>query len=523
MSASSSAPLPEERLTFGVELEFLIPALPVGKPDPREPGKRTCPLMRYPAEMTKDDNIGEYIVEQIRNVLKQIFEPPKKGLLASIFSIGKRAQFDDEFKAKILSTYSQWNAAEDVSVEEPEFQEYDWFSVEVQSPVDFSCEQAFKAITYATSEITKRYCCRVNPSTGFHVHVGQREERFALGAMRRIASLFWAAEPLLMTLQPPVRRVNNYCQSVRQRSNLALGTPVTPLHNNTVLGDPKLRPKACIRYLGRDCRFGEDPISKREMNSNVENVLAFEKTRLPGHYEPFHVVPGETSVEQLTTAGKQPDASEHIDQIKLRIAELKSKGKVPANVPREETRMRSGPRIEMPQYSVAELEALDKVASDYGVGGLSFTYGFAKKDIGVFEGVRQIFEAPSSCHIAELMGPHERFSLRIRGYKCLNTVRNIGLRTVEFRFGEGVMDSWAETMARICVGLVRFAIHSSANDFVDLLANCHVAAKEKGKYDVVDFIDDLGLFAEAQSAEQRIRRFQAEWGLKYVNPPAGTS
>ncbi|KAI0600129.1 hypothetical protein F4775DRAFT_590850 [Biscogniauxia sp. FL1348] len=516
--------VPEERLTFGVELEFLIPALPVGKPDPRDPDKRTSTLMRYPAEMTKQDNVGEYVLEQIRDVLKQIFEPPAKGFLSTIFSINKTApQFADEFKAKILSRYSKWNATEDVSLEEPAFQEFDWFSVEVQSPVEFSCEQAFKAITYATTEITRRYCCRVNPSTGFHVHVGQREERFALGAMRRIASLFWAAEPLLMTLHHPVRRVNTYCQSIRQRSNLALGTPVAPLHNNTVLGDPKLRPKACVRYLGRDCRFGEDPISKREMNSNVENVLEFEKTRQPGHYEPFRIVPGGTPIEQLTTAGTQPDSSEHIDQIKLRIAQLKREGKASANAPTKETRTRSGPRIEMPQYSVAELEALDEVAADYGVGGLSFVHGFATKDIGVFEGVRQIFESPSSCHLAELLGPHERFSLRIRGYKCLNIVRNLGLRTVEFRFGEGVMDSWAETMARICVGLVRFAIHSSADDFVDILANCDAAARESGKYDVVDFIDDLGLFAEAQIAEQRIKRFQAEWGLKYVALPTGTS
>ena len=61
--------------------------------------------------------------------------------------------------------------------------------------------------------------------------------------------------------------------------------------------------------------------------------------------------------------------------------------------------------------------------------------------------------------------------MSLRGYSCMNVISAGGLRTVEFRLGEGVMDSWAETMARICVGLVRFAIYSSPNDFVDMLMN----------------------------------------------------
>ncbi|KAI1498829.1 hypothetical protein F5X99DRAFT_411656 [Biscogniauxia marginata] len=524
-TGESSPPLPE-RLTFGVEFEFLTPTLPEDKPDPHEDVMGIGPVLRVPSSIytADEDDIytnaydrQEYVLECVRDILQHAF----------LTTAASSTFQGDKFTADILSGYSGWGVDEDPSLLEPRLQEYDWTNVEVQSPVEFSCEAAFKAISYAASTITSKYRCRVNHSTGLHVHVGQREERFPLEAIRRIGGLFWAAEPLLLTLQNPVRRTNVFCQSIRQRSHLAKGMPVLPPHSVENKGVEGIGVVECIRYLARDRRHGEEPISRREKNTNVENIIEFKKTREPGHYEPFQVVVGSTPANTLGLVSTQSNLSEHIHHVELNIVALSGiSGQAAAKTRREVIRKRNIPVIKMPQYSTKQYRVLHKTAEEYGVGGLSFKTGgiggTAAKDIGVFDGVHQIFSAPSSCHIAELLSPGKTTSLNLQSYGCYRFVTAAARRTIEFRFGEGVIDPWAETMARICVGLVRFALHAPVADYIDVLTSCDIAVKENGRYDVIDFLDDLCLFAEAEAAEKRIGKLKDEWGLEYVSSSRGS-
>ncbi|RYP89645.1 hypothetical protein DL770_004223 [Monosporascus sp. CRB-9-2] len=185
----------------------------------------------------------------------------------------------------------------------------------------------------------------------------------------------------------------------------------------------------------------------------------------------------------------------------------------------ESARTRACPKMALPRYTATELQEL--------VGRLQRRTGFrvysaiparAQEDIGVFEGVRQIFDAPSSCCVSKLLSDGEaRGSINFNNYNCRainSTIQE--KRTVEFRMGEGCLDDWVGTWAAICVGFVRFAMYAPIEEYLNVLTRCDLAAKQDGSYDVLDLLDDLCLFEEAEIAEKRVLQHSKDWDVKFV-------
>lgn len=90
--------------------------------------------------------------------------------------------------------------------------------------------------------------------------------------------------------------------------------------------------------------------------------------------------------------------------------------------------------------------------------------------------------------------------------------------TVEFREATGSMDArWVSTWARICAGIVLFAQNATANEFHSMLLRLARSQGDFGEpgprpYDFIDFLDDIGLFAEAEFLEVRMQdKDQAFW------------
>ncbi|KAI0108729.1 putative amidoligase enzyme-domain-containing protein [Nemania sp. FL0031] len=468
--------------TFGVEVEFVVASLPEGDEDPHKNVEGLPPVLYIPpGEMSTDDG-KRFTYKHVKAVLDEYFgtDPPV-------------VKIND-------NKYEGWNVESDISIRQKPGDDYVFVGVEINSPVLYASTKGFDAVKLAVSLITSKFRCFVNITCGLHVHVGLGRNKLPLEHIRRLASLSYAIEPLLYTLNHPVRRVNSNSRTLRYHSVLARGIK-EDIHTNPDALNTKFH-----HYIGRSRRHGEYPYSKSEEYGEIDeaNVNNFLATRQPGHFEPF-VKSGEP---------EQPQVSGDLSHI-VHLA------MPPDTLPRK----RHIPRLRWPRYDLQRLHELDDLLAANDVfGEIKLSEESTKSGPSVFEVTRWIYAQPASCYIAQQLSlptPHHlwRLATSFSGYRC-DSVANPKrfLRTIEFRLGDGSLDAeWVSTWAKICTGIFKFAIYSSVSDFASVLANCDRASTEDGSYDVVDLLDEMGLFAEAERAEKRLMAHKDQWKLEFVN------
>ncbi|RYO75142.1 hypothetical protein DL763_011249 [Monosporascus cannonballus] len=538
-------------LSFGVEVELLMPWLFVDQKDPHEHVEGIPPAFRVERARVERNVYGtdspvcaaaEIIFNDLRDTLEGL------GLASSLAETHLQ---DDGYSAVVLQGYEDWEIEDDGSLYQRKSLGYEenfpfygpiqqWVSLEIQSPVEYATPEAFEAIKYALRVLTQRYRMRVNDTCSVHVHVGQGIERLPLDMIRRIAGLSWAADLLLFTLHNPLRRANIYCQPIREYSNMAKGVEVEPAHAGGAGSDPIAWD--CLRYLGTNVRHGEEPITWREENRKEETIEAFEKSRQPFHFGPFIQGGDSNSSSQSGTvspsgcsprcnkpnnissppggpANQRGSPSDLDKALSRRAGLVTSPSQGDSSYRHESPWTRACPKMALPRYTATELQELvGRLRRRTGVDIYSVIPARAEGDIGVFEGVRQIFDAPSSCCVSRLLsGSEARGSISFNNYCCraINTTAQ-QKRTIEFRMGEGCLDDWVGTWAAVCVGLVHFAMYAPVEEYLSVLTRCDLAAKQDGSYDVLDLLDDLCLFEEAEIAEKRILRHSKNWDVKFV-------
>ncbi|KAI1186510.1 putative amidoligase enzyme-domain-containing protein [Nemania serpens] len=513
MSTSKSSK--PERPTFGVEVEFLIATFRAGGSF-QDPHRHLGlpPVLRIPQEHFLFDKGEEYTHSRVKEVLVKCFGslPP---LPRPSTSISQTAP-----TKTVLDKYQDWTTESDGSILPTANSPYNLVPIEIRSPVQHASPKAFESISVAISAITSKFRCEVNLSCGVHVHVGLGAERMSLEHIRRCASLSYAVEPLLFTLHDPVRKANVYCQSLRDHSYLANDVEEKKLeleHDTNESAHPDFT-FLCHRYMGRERRHGEFPMSAREDNADQTHIDAFLETRKPGHFEPF-TGPGDSRHTQILPS----DVSRELD---LRISAARDAQLPPTMTPpAEPPRKRHAPRVRLPPFDLERLLSSARALSTLSAVILDVL--LSRTDAGgpgtsVFEATRRIYAQPASCHIAAQLSSHERPAISFQSYQCDRlTSSKTTMRTIEFRMGSGSLDGeWIATWARICVGLFTFALYASPGDFFGVLANCDRAGKEDGVYDVVDLLDDVGLFAEAAYVEKRLMANRGRWGLEFVESGA---
>ncbi|KAI1272926.1 putative amidoligase enzyme-domain-containing protein [Xylaria sp. FL0933] len=457
--STTAWPAPE-RPTFGVEIEFMIATLPMDAVDPID-ATGLAPVLRTPIIKDNDRYYGEYTLAKVREALRECFGP------------GPKIDPDN-----IRDKFLDWQVDADPSISEtvPSLP-YTFVGVEVSSPVQFATPEAFDVISRAISTITSKFRCIVDVSCGLHVHVGLGEERLSLEQIRRIASLSYAAEPLLFTLHDPARKVNSYCRPLQDYSYLAdkfanqdfNAALETDMYHQ---GFDASVPTFC-QYLGGERRHGEAPMSYRAKNVDEDHIAAFLETRQHGHFEPF-TQPGDSSTPIIPApAGRVPSTIISVGQ----------------------ARHRDIPRLRHVRYNIEELlgmsahlwprrltvptDLLDRL-NERGPGP------------SVFQATEIIYSQPSSDYISELLSGHQRPAIGLQAYECAAMTTRRVLHTIEFRLGEGSLDGeWIATWAKICVGIFKFA-------------------------DVIDLLDDIGLFAEAVIAERRLMANENRWKLRFM-------
>jgi Putative amidoligase enzyme len=214
------------KLSFGVELEFSLAALPFDvkdreAPDGREvygiieeeggPNQPTVQLT-LPLLLKKKGDRNHATQRHISNTLM------KKGIRA----IGEM----DRVHELADMPLDRWIVTEDTTIKHPPLEGlrtvYEFQEVEMQSPAYLMTEGSLREVQRVCHLITCTYRTYSGSSTGLHVHVGNSTRAFTLETVQNVVAILFAFEPQLDTLHPEHRRKNGYCLPLRSNSRLAL-------------------------------------------------------------------------------------------------------------------------------------------------------------------------------------------------------------------------------------------------------------------------------------------------------------
>lgn len=202
-SFSFNAP---QRITFGVELEILVPYLFSAEPDPAE-DVDTRRVIRISQSSIPGDSVGDALREFLESHGAAAYPGPE---------------------AREVNPPTKWSVSRDGSVVETEFRAYRWVGMELGSPALFADDNSFTEIKRVVSLLRAELRLRINETTGFHVHVGLGSESLPSRAVLRLAQFLWCADGMLSHLHPPERMLSTYCPSIRHESYLARREPDSP-------------------------------------------------------------------------------------------------------------------------------------------------------------------------------------------------------------------------------------------------------------------------------------------------------
>lgn len=198
-------------LTFGIELEFLVPYLRKGVDDPDPYDKR--PPIRY----QRRDDLAPQFLEVLRASAPEI---PFRYVI-------QEAGAEDDGPPN----YDEWRFLRDSSVRFARKTEIDyyWSGREITSVVMRADDPDFytKSITSVCRAIRSTRV-HLNASTSVHVHVGRGEEAFSLVTMKKFASLVWLVDEMLLKLHHPSRHENRHCGLIKTSSILGTINSKTP-------------------------------------------------------------------------------------------------------------------------------------------------------------------------------------------------------------------------------------------------------------------------------------------------------
>jgi hypothetical protein len=133
----------------------------------------------------------------------------------------------------------------------------------------------------------------------------------------------------------------------------------------------------------------------------------------------------------------------------------------------------------------------------------------------IIPAVREILCAGSCGAVAQLIETSGRCSSGAYSFvyyrkRSLVEYSDDELRTVEFRQAAGTLDpSWIAFYARLCVHLCERAIRDRRHGYMALVRTCALAEEDSSKYDIFDFMHELGLGEYADYVEDRVVRDQS--------------
>ncbi|KAK1996200.1 hypothetical protein LX36DRAFT_671905 [Colletotrichum falcatum] len=552
-------PTTPPRVSFGVELEFFVAFILDGEPDPDADIKdQLQPLITVPTdweqttERTHETGVPgrihkpkkEYVYGQIERALADAGLPVN----GSSETYGKLDSAQAIHGNQIVSSF---RIVEDVSLTADHVDGYRWERVELNSPAMYDMDLSYDMLRVAVSVITTSFRCRVNPSCGFHVHVGAGPtQRIDARTLRQFAALLWAADPVISRLHPPWRSAVAYSQSARVNEITELGrchtsaSVITEEVEKSISAQDQDANKPSgfkmIKFLGRDRRLGESTdvdvspkVISHEIELDQEDDMALLETQPWQHQRNVPVA-----------EGTRPNGDDPSEEFGFPPFTYQAPVPMPREYGNTKSDMYAPPRPRPPpiarRYRRVPGTMRRDIREDLNDGHLTSFGGNvelhghrappARWD--VMSGVRDLLGADLTvAQVGELM--RNRVSPKHINYKFdAYSLRNVKAQnpnsspfdwngdwsdskwnTVEFREAAGSLDmEWIATWARICCRLLEWSRDAAPAEFMCVIRLLAWAQEEEGaQYDVVDFLIDLGLLKEARFCEDRLEKGEAAW------------
>lgn len=206
-------------LTFGVELEFLVPIIENNSwSDPHPQDGRDAFRHDCEADVHWLDLDHEWLNENFHDSIRRALE--------KTCDICFRLSIEDIFHEPHdnVPFYDVCRLTEDATVkfEARHFTDhkaYEWRGMEVTTDV-MRCDDAtfYRQRIKDVCRSIRSVRVHLNETCGVHVHVGHGDESFSLVTMKKFSTLIFLVDELLLDLHHPSRRHNEHCKLLKYSS-----------------------------------------------------------------------------------------------------------------------------------------------------------------------------------------------------------------------------------------------------------------------------------------------------------------
>ncbi|KAJ4130705.1 hypothetical protein NW768_006243 [Fusarium equiseti] len=485
------------RVSFGVELEFLVACIAEDAKDVDEAIPGLPPATRY--------SDGCRAVEELLE---------KHGFITS--------SEDGHSSEKQL-----WLVTADhtVTEENPLTTQHpcciDWLPVEISSPPMYSCEEAYNLVSSVIRLLTTNLRVRVNPTCGLHVHVGNGPHQLDMRALRNYAALLWASESVLSTLHCPERTFDDRtAMSIRRCRRIKLANGATAEQaRHEILKSPRIVP----RYISRARHLGEHPVALhgdlcKLLHSDDEDPMSlvleydgddsdWEKEESEPFYRPKR---------------SQEARRETLDR--LRNMELCSEERG-ALLDNETTRRELPPQIDFPDFKMKK-DSQTTGRTPLLDNERTKVKGYKPAELGdntTWTGITELLACDVGAHqIAYLMTEGDgskNYKYHSTNWTGQSANELFPLRkrdthpTIESRLASGSLDAeWVVTWIKIQCRMLEWARDADPAQFMSVL--CKLSDddhSEECTYDVLDFLRDIGMYTELKHCQERLQRADEAW------------
>ncbi|KAM5356151.1 hypothetical protein ACJ41O_002797 [Fusarium nematophilum] len=517
------------RVSFGVELEFLISTIPDDRWGP------------------EDQSLRESIAAQLR----------ENGIAAkSVLATDGEYPKDGSDPGNAL-----WTVKGDDSVGEPGDDEddpmYIWEPIEVASPAMYACDEMFKLVSTVVRLITAKFQVRVNDTCGLHVHVGNGRHCMDFDGLRNYAALLWAAEPALSTLDCPSRGCCQFAKSNRRFQH-------APLSRGSTAADALRAAQGerswAARYHGRGRKLGEPPVGSRQAYRHLVQGMASQKDIHNLAQEPESNSDVSDWEAEASRPFYRPRKARTTTSRRVSVPELEHLrfADIERQLDNETTARQRPPQIQFPKLVQDEededsaqvrtpflgpgraprrkqIRMEDIIRSDGVVARYQPSYYAphlpAAKQRGLqdalpeckltWPGVAELLACDVGAHqLAWLVGEDRVFGSNWSGVGKASLDPRHPLEakyhTVESRAAGGSLDAeWVATWARIQCRMLEWARDAEPSALMEVIGNLarddHDYHNSTCTYDVLDLLRDLGLYTEVRLCEDRLRRAEEAW------------
>ncbi|THV52977.1 hypothetical protein BGAL_0063g00350 [Botrytis galanthina] len=201
LTPTVSSPEAESRLTFGVELEFILATVTKGGENPNPGDLREVD----PRILADEDSINYDIERKLEEV--------------SIRATVKESDYGNS-KEVAAAIATNWILKTDITVgpgmQSPSIENYCQYGMEMASPPYYYDGAARRDIETVVRKMRNSYLLRVNESTGLHVHVGIGYRGFDWPILRNFLAIAWTYERQILLMMPETRLDNPHCKSLKE-------------------------------------------------------------------------------------------------------------------------------------------------------------------------------------------------------------------------------------------------------------------------------------------------------------------